>query len=54
MQVTNDRVHSDDALTFERENRAKDTMGRRMLRPHVHGQPLTAGVVDFANFSHVS
>ena len=46
VQVADHRVDADDRLAFERENRAEHAVRRRVLRPHVHGQPLAAGVVE--------
>ena len=36
----------DDRLALEREDRAEHAVGRRVLRPHVHGEALAAGVVE--------
>ena len=36
----------DDRLAFEREDRAEHAVGRGVLRPHVHREPLAAGVVE--------
>ena len=52
VQVPDDRVDADDGLPLEREDRAEDAVGRRVLRPHVHGEPLGAGVVDRADVRH--
>jgi hypothetical protein len=46
VKVTDDGIDADDRLAFQRENRAKHTMGRRVLRPHVHRQALAASVVE--------
>ena len=46
VQVADHRVHADDRLALEREDRAEHTVGRRVLRPHVHREALAAGVVE--------
>ena len=46
VQVADDRVDADDRLALERQDRAEHAVGRRVLRPHVHRQPLAAGVVE--------
>ena len=47
VQVADHRVDADDGLAFERKDRAEHPVGRRVLRPHVHGEPLATGVVEF-------
>ena len=46
VQVADHRIDADDRLAFERENRAEHAVRRRVLRAHVHRQPLAAGVVQ--------
>jgi hypothetical protein len=47
VQVADHRVNGDDRLPFERHDGAEHAVGRRMLRPHVHGQALGARPVHF-------
>ena len=40
--VSDHGVDADHRLAFERQNRSKHSVRRRVLRPHVHRQPLAA------------
>jgi hypothetical protein len=42
VQISDHRIDTDDRLALERENRSEHTVGRRVLRPHVHRQALAA------------
>src|SRR3989454_106291 len=46
VEVADHRVHADDRLTLEREDHAKDAVGRRVLRPHVHHEALVTPVAQ--------
>ena len=51
VQVADHRVDADDRFAFERQHRPEHAMRGRVLRAHVHGQPLAARVVEFADDS---
>ena len=46
VQVADHRIDANDRFAFERENGAEHAVRRRVLRPHVHGEPLAARVVE--------
>src|SRR5262249_45042420 len=51
VQVADDRVHARYRLALEREDGAKDAVGGRVLRPHVHGEALASAVAQLDDFS---
>src|SRR5262249_59041802 len=44
VEVADDRVDADDRLALQGEDHAEDAVGRWVLRPHVHDEPLGAAV----------
>src|SRR4029077_12891770 len=44
VQVADDGIHRDHRLALEGEDGAEDPVGRRVLRPHVHGDALGTAV----------
>jgi hypothetical protein len=40
MEISDHGIDADDGLALEREDRSEYTVGRRVLRPHVHRQAL--------------
>src|SRR6059036_1340769 len=46
VEVADHRVHADNRLALEREDHAKDAVGRRVLRPHVHHEALVTPVAQ--------
>ena len=51
VEIADDRVDAHHRLALEREDRAEDAVGGRVLRPHVHGEALAAPVTQLDDFS---
>src|SRR5262249_14217218 len=47
VEIADHGVDADDGLALEDQDRAEDTVRRRMLRPHVHHEALVTAVADF-------